>query len=505
MTSSVNMAVLPRKPKGRPKKVIPEEIRVYLRERAVFIQRSKRWWDLEQGKPIASITNLYEEINTMFPHITDAGQYLWMFHAARYAKMVDDRGYFPGEPTIVTIDGISYINTWTRWRVKEHTEADIEPFLEMTKAMFRGSPQDSAWMLDLIAWHAQNPMEHIPYALVVSGSRLAGDMWAHAFYDAFSPYGVRFGVVHLRSMNRDWVRNASFGLMNGTTNALTNRLSREIMTQLIVSPEARSISDSRKVVTFGRNDVSRMLIMITMPMGREAIVDSPGVYFIVPASDPAPELLDKYHKWLSSDNCGAYLMDWLLKRDVSHFSPPAEAPMTQYAYISRRDNMRPFQRLADDMMQSEDNYVARFISNSLEWAEAVINDPKPSSHRRIHSRQIMEHFPDITVRPWYTVEEIMLMFPDIYMQYTEGMKWGGLSPSFVSKELRIGGLPMLMPSDSPQGFLKGGVYNQYFIIHEKSLWVDPVSQERFDLLMKTWPTYREYVEQQSAKRNDPAT
>lgn len=486
---------------AKPKREIPPEIKEYLVNRMVFIQRSRRWWDCERQVLCHSVTLIADEIGERFPEIEDARSYVWDFHVGRFARSVDDRGYFPGEPEIVKIEGTSYINTWTGWRARP---GNVDPFLAMTKAMFRGAPKESAWMLDLIAWHAQNPDVHIPYALVVSGSRLSGDLWGHALYSAFAPWAVRFGVVHLRSMNREWVRNASFALMNGTTNALTNKLSREILSQLIVSPEARSISDSRKVVSFGKNDVSRMLIMVTMPMGREAIIDSPGVYYIVPANDPPENVLQDFHEWLQTPESGAALMQWLLDRDVSHFKPPAEAPMTQYAFISRRDNMRPFQRLADDMMQSEENYVAKFISDSLEWAEAVNRDPKPSSQRKMHAKAIMENFPDITVRPWYTVDEIMLMFPDVYMQYTEGMKWGGLSPSFVSKELRIGGLPMLMPTDSPQGFLKNGVYQQYFVIHEKTKWEEPISQSEFDENMKLFPSYREYVKEVTERAKQKA-
>jgi hypothetical protein len=412
---------------------------------------------------------------------------------------VDQFRFFPGGQSIFEEDGVSYINTWRGWNDKP---GDVEPFMELTRKAFAGSPADAEWMLDLIAWHVQNPMVHIPFACAITGERLPADLWVAAIYEAFAPWSVRFGVVHLRSTNKAWMRNAVIGVINGTGNGLEDRISGQVLCQIILSPDARIINDAAKQRTFSRSETSRMLIVGTFPKGQDKLLRNIDLFFTVPARPIEPDVVGRFHDWIQSGNA-RHLADHLLRRDVSKFKPPAVAPMTQASRVAYREGLKPFARLAHDMMDSKENYIAHWISDALTWAsEAVMPTATTTKAVKAYAQTILATFPEVTVRPWYTSDEITLMFPDLFMQYPEIKRWNGVVPSLVSNELRQSGLPMLSPESGKAGFIHNGRLVNYFVVHDQDEWIAPVSQDEFDQRMKSWPTYRQY---QAMQANGKAT
>jgi hypothetical protein len=107
------------------------------------------------------------------------------------------------------------------------------------------------------------------------------------------------------------------------------------------------------------------------------------------------------------------------------------------------------------------------------------------------AEQIIATLPEITIRPWYTAEEISLMFPHVQTYRVEKH----LRPGFISRELRSGGLPYLSPLDNPKGFQRGGMHKHYFIVAEHEKWLDPMTQEEFEREWAKFPNYRVYAEQ----------
>jgi len=130
----------------------------------------------------------------------------------------------------------------------------------LTQHTFASSPKDIEWLLDLIAWHVQDPMVHIPFAGAITGERLPADLWVSAIYEAFAPWSIKFGIIHLRSTNKAWMRNAVIGVLNGTGNGLEDRIGGQVLCQMILSPRRSSNSrrPAAKVHSLEMN-VSRML------------------------------------------------------------------------------------------------------------------------------------------------------------------------------------------------------------------------------------------------------
>lgn len=473
------------------------EVLAFLQSRLVYVRRSLRLVDILTGKPLTSFKNAVPWVRE---HMTipcdDIEGAVGEFIDGGYHRSVDDFRFFPGGPRLFEELGIEYINTWTGFNSEP---GDIQPFLDLTAKTFASSPEDAKWLLDLIAWHVQNPMVHIPYAAAIVGERLPADLWVGAIYEAFAPYSVRFGVVHLRSTNKGWMKNAVIGVMNGTGNGLEDRISGQVMCQIVLSPDARVINDAEKQRSFSRNETSRMLILCTLPNGRDRLIRNTDIFFTLPARTVDEDVIQRFHEWIQGGNA-RHLGHYLLNKDVSHFTPPASVPLTQAARVAQREAMKPFVRLGHEMRESEQNYIAHWISDALTWAsDAILPTSSESKATKNYAQTIIRTFPEITVRPWYTADEITLMFPDLFMQYPEFKRWNGVSPNLVSSELRSAGLPMLAPESGKQGFIYNGRMSNYFVIHDQDQWIEPVSQERFEQLMKTWPTYRQYHKMQTEK------
>lgn len=467
----------------------------FLTSRLIYVRRSLRLVDIETGKVLTSFKNA---VPWMREHCTlPCDNYegaIGEFVDGGWHNSVDDFRFMPGGPVIFEEEGVSYLNTWRGWNT---TPGDIQPFLDLTQKTFAGAPDDVEWLLDLIAWHVQNPMTHIPYAAAIVGERLPADLWVSAIYEAFAPWSVRFGVVHLRSTNKAWMRNSVIGVMNGTGNGLEDRISGQVMCQIILSPDARVINDAEKQRSFSKNETSRMFIVCTLPNGKDRLLRNSDLFFTLPARPVDSGTIERFHEWLQSGKA-RHLGHYLLNRDVSGFKPPAMAPMTQAARVAYREGLKPFVRLAHDMRESKVNYIAHWISDALTWAsDAVLPTSTASKASKDYAQSILRTFPEVTVRPWYTADEITLMFPDLFMQYPEIKRWNGVSPNLVSNELRAGGLPMLSPESGQPGFIHNGRVTNYFVVHGQDDWIEPVSQAKFETLMKTWPTYRQFVEMQS--------
>jgi len=438
-----------------------------------------------------SFKDVVPYVRENFPDCEDPEGATGEFIEGTHYESCDDFRFFPGGPRLFSENGTDYINLWTGWNAEP---GDITPFLELTQHTFASSPKDIEWLLDLIAWHVQNPMVHIPFAGAITGERLPADLWVSAIYEAFAPWSIKFGIIHLRSTNKAWMRNAVIGVLNGTGNGLEDRIGGQVLCQMILSPDARVIHDAQRQRSFSRNEVSRMLVLLTLPKGQDRLLQNDDLFYSIPARKCPPEVISRFHEWVNDGNA-RFLADWFLKRDVSQFVVPAAAPLTQASRVASRERMKPFARLAHEMQESKENYIAHWISDALTWAsEMTMPTSSASKATQEYAKTILRTFPDVTVRPWYTSDEITLMFPDLFSQYPEIKRWNGVSPSLVSNDLRAGGLPMLAPDNGSAGFLHNGRLNNYFVVFDQEKWLKPISQEEFEKQMKAWPTYRKYVE-----------
>lgn len=457
--------------------------------RFIFLARSRRFLDTEcrlirHGKGM--IKPLMIE---MFEDDPNAHTFATTFLHDRLFTTVDFEDYFPGQPRIVTNDEGTFANMWMGWDEKD---GDLEPFMEFTNLLFRRSKMESERLLDIISWRVQHPCDHVPFAAILSGPEPDNAIWIRAIEAAFYPYCVRLSASHIRNPTRVWMRDISLAAMTGGDETIQQFAVRDALTSMIASPtDTRTLQYLQSNQRAFRN---QYFCLISSGKAGDAHFPVGQTYYVVSTEKVPDEVYDRLNKFLNAGN-GKRIMNFLLKRDLSNFRMPVEAPKTAASEILKAETMLPFERLAEEMLTSKINRVAMWVSESLDWANSILE--KSASGKNVsqadvqRAEMIMASLPEVTIRPWYTAEEISLLFPSVQTYRVEKH----LRPSCISKELRSGGLPYLIPTDNPKGFMRGGIHRHYFIVSDHEKWMDPISQEEFDREWKSFPTYRQYAEQ----------
>jgi len=152
------------------------------------------------------------------------------------------------------------------------------------------------------------------------------------------------------------------------------------------------------------------------------------------------------------------------------------------------ENMTPVQRLAEDMRSASTNQVLMWIDSAMMWAANA--EMSNSSAEASMAREIISTLSRIPIRPFYSPEELAMLFPMISTSMYGANKGGQSTTSGrISKELREGGVPYLECIDDPKGFKVKGQYRQYLVIADHDEWEKPLSQDEFDRMASQWPSY----------------
>lgn len=454
-------------------------------------------YDMERRGKIAGDRVYKARVRELCPGVSDSiinGYVKWMLKEADL-PLIDGVDYFPGEGDFVKRDGETFLNAWRGWHSKD---GDVTPFLKMTESLFGRGTEESRFILDLVAWHAQNPMRYIPFGVIMTGHSPSADAWLGAIVSAFGENGSYF-IPSTVNKYRTWMLRMSVGVCSLGSAGMQMATSRAALTGLVRSTRHHTPNG------YATEEVhNRALLFATSTVGMDAMLLEEGVYYPLQANMAEPLELADFRAWYETGGA-QIVMHHLLTRDVSDFILPATPPENHYTRVLMVENLQPYGRLAYEMMRSEINVVAQWISDSLEWAEKASLSGLPTE--QVIAENILSTFPDMTVRPWYTADEILLMFPNVYREHATNKNNFGNSKraqnlaGLVSSELRSAGLPILMPADGSPGFRMGGKVDNFFIVAEHDRWNVPISQERFDGEMKSFPTYREYVNQLQESTN----
>lgn len=458
------------------------------RERIVYLARGRRFIDKTTRRTRHGIRSIEPILVSMFPNEPHIERLARSFLQDRMFDTVEHEDYFPGEGFIVERGEARFANTWMGWGEKD---GDIGPFRDFCASLFRRSRLDGERLLNMVAWRAQNPTEHIAYGAIVSGDDSDAALFLAALEAAFSPYTVRMGVVQLKNTHRTWMRDTSLVTIASANQAMQMRAFREALQQVISSPIENQNSNSQALAFKAHRN--QFFCCISVASGVDIYVPVGSNFYIVSSERVPPELSSNLREFLDNGG-GKIITKFLLDRDLSKFVMPHKAPETVASSIAYQEQMTPFERLAYEMRELPVNRVALWISEALEWANAVLDKAARgmlvSAADRARAEQVVATLPDVTIRPWYTAEEISLLFPHVPSSRNEKH----LRAASVSKELRLAGLPYLIPTDNQKGFMRGGTYKHYFIVSDHEKWLEPLSQAQFDEEWPKFPNYRAYVE-----------
>lgn len=374
------------------------------------------------------------------------------------------------------------LNLWQGW---EPSEGDVTPWLDLYDHLFGNMKEDQRDLsLKLLAYKVQNPADKIPLAIVLIGTQGCGKtLWSDCVRDAFSPYGTTISSRSFYGEFQGWLERSLIGTMNEVEpqdlqkggevlKALISDLQRPMNEKYRPARQINSYtfyiltSNKRAVGAFSADD--RRMIVVDCP----------------PKKDH--EFYLRVVRWREAGGCKA-LLGYLLNYDLKGWRPPASAPMTAEKYMAYVESLTPTQRLAEEMRTASEHNIKLWLDQAVAWARVA--ELGTNASLAAMARATIDGVQHYQIRPWYTPEELALMFPSIVEQ-TLGSKYDRTTPSGrISRELREAGVPYLTNIDDPRGFHWKGVIRQYLVVSDFDEWSQPIRQADFERLMKAWPTY----------------
>ena len=352
----------------------------------------------------------YSALKVLVPTLKGAGAAKWVSIAAEFlthplARRYKDIVFKPEDEseTVITEVGESY-NLWRGW---EPDHGDVTPFLELSDFLFKDTEPEAAELpLKLLAYKAQNPGEKVPLALVLLGTQGCGkSFWSQIVREAFAPYGVAVDPRALVSEFNGFVERSLVAVLD-EAKGLDVYKGGENLKRLISEKKtymnekyrvARQVdsytmyiltSNDRRVGAYSQDD--RRMVVISCPKKREQA------------------FYDRVKAW--SENGGPKkLLGWLLDYDLKGWKPPQSAPMTAEKYMAYMESLTPVQRLAEEMQTADENVVKAWLDASMAWAtEAAANDRTAGQ-----AREVAEAVRRYQIRPFYTAEELAIIFPAV--------------------------------------------------------------------------------------------
>jgi len=413
----------------------------------------------------------------------------WLKHP--HAQRFDEILFRPNEGiTCAGDNGRQALNMWRPWDAEP---GDVTPFLQLTEYLFQNlPPRDRDLPLKLMAYKAQHPEEKIPLALVLIGPQGCGKtLWGECIREAFAPYGVDVTPQSLAGEFQGWLETSLIALVNEAKGEDMQKASEQL--KALISDLRRPMNEKYRPVREINSYTSYIITSNNRAVGSFSGDDRRMIVVNCPPKLTTPEGQEIYDTlgkrggaWFHAGG-PKHLLHYLMTLDLNGWKPPSAAPMTAEKYMAFMEALTPVQRLAEEMRTASEHNVKLWLDQAVAWATAA----ELSNNTQIASaaRAVIQNVQTFQIRPWYTPEELALMFPSI-VEHTLGSKWDRSTPSGkISRELRDAGVPYLVNADDPRGFRRAGLMRQYLVVADFEDWREPIRQSDFDRAMAQWPAY----------------
>lgn len=464
---------------------------VALNEHVAWIEKEGCIYDLRSKEFIqkSNFTNgsIYSTLETIAPtakgtgvkRISIAESWLKHPHAQRY-DYVEFRPEDSSSVLTTRSDGLA-LNMWTGWRPEA---GDVEPFLELSKFLFPDLREHADLPLKLLAYKAQNPGVKVPLAPVLVGPQGCGkSLWAECVREAFAPYTAEIPTTALGSQFNGWTERTLIAVINEASGELLQRYAPTL--RALISDKRVMLNDKFRLAR--QIDSYTMYIITSNDRGAGAYSADDRRMIVVNCPTKREESFYRRVANWKSNGGGRHLLHWLLHYDLKGWQPPVHAPLTAEKYMAYMESLTPIQRLAEEMKTANQHVIVLWIQQALAWAAQAELSNNPQQIR--YAREIIDSLSSIQIRPWYTPEELALMFPAIAAQLHGSQKQTAHAAGHISKELRTAGIGYLRCKDDPRGFRWRGMLRQYLIVAEPEAWSMELTQAEFERLMHQFHVY----------------
>ncbi len=476
---------------------------IALNKTCAWIEQEKAVYDMETGLLIQRADFVNGSRFSTLTHITAAGpkaqpktlriSELWLKHphAQRYSQML----FKPGEPAVIEIEGRRVLNLWQGWTAEP---GDITPWLRLAEHVLSNEPQQELrdLPLKLFAYKAQHPQEKIPLALaLVGGTGTGKTLYFDAVRDAFMPYATTVAPSSLALDYHPWLEKSVMATIHEIDGPTLQKNAE--MLKALITDERRQLNDKYRTLREVNSPTFYMLSSNHSAVaGGFSLDDRRILAFTTPAPGP-DKLYDDVLAWRAKGGA-RFLMHYLLNLDLGDWRPPRRAPATSSKKMAYREGMTPIAILAADMRESSFNTLLLWLDLAVQYGGQMelSSDPR----QQAMGRAVRDSVQHIQVRPWYTAEELVTIFPSVLgqMYATDVRHIKEYTPGQMSRMLRDNGIPFLVNRDNPDGFMWQGKMRQYLVVSQFDDWAQPVTQADFERAMRNWPTYQQ-IKQQGKK------
>lgn len=464
---------------------------VALNEHVAWIEKEGSVYDLRSKEFIrkADFTNgsVYSALEVIAPMAKGTGvkrvsvSETWLKHP--HAQRYDYVEFRPEDPSAVlrTEAGGLALNMWTGW---DPRPGDVAPYLELTEFLFRELNEHAELPLKLLAYKAQNPGTKIPLAMVLVGPQGCGkSLWAECTRDAFNPYTAEVPAAALGTQFNGWTERTLLAVMNEASAELLERYAPTL--RALISDKRTMLNE--KFRTARQIDSYTQYIITSNDRGAGAFSSDDRRMIVVSAPRKRePEFYRRVAEWKNSGG-GKHLLHYLLNMDLDGWTPPQQAPLTAEKYMAYMESLTPVQRLAEEIQTADVHVIVLWIQQALAWAHHA--ELSNNLQQARFAREIIDSLQSIQIRPWYTPEEMALMFPAIASQLHGRQRTTTHAAGDISRELRTAGVEYLRCADDPRGFRWRGSIRQFLIVAEQDEWTKPLPQSEFERLMGQFPRF----------------
>jgi len=405
------------------------------------------------------------------------------------ARRYDDTVFSPGssdKAVPLSGGGIGY----NRFRGLEGIPGDVEPFFDLYDwLMSRTDEFDYDLIWKIICYKVQNLAKRINIGLIMIGPQGSGkSFFCQIIAEMFDPYSTVISTDALGSDYNGWIETSLFVVMNEAKSKQLKYNMDKLRTYITEPRQPMNekyrvgrIVASHGFYTFTSNernagafpDKDRRMLVLGCPHEH-------------PDGDDFYDPIDVWDK----DDGPKKLLHFFQTYDLEGWVPPSKAPETREKRMAYFASLTPIQKLGDAMQSADNNLIGTWIVAAMSWASSEQVGSNPVQVEM--ALKIASSLMHIHIRPFYTPEELSLMFPAVSGTLGMGRIKEATAANLLAQELVQCGIDYLRCEDNYDGFMYKGQIRQFLVITDHEKYREPITQEKFDHLMVNFPTFKQW-------------
>lgn len=390
--------------------------------------------------------------------------------------------------------GVAY----NRFRGLDEEEGDVYPFFELYDwVLSRTDEFDPDLIWKTMAYKMQNLEEKIGLGVIFLGKQGSGKtLLCDILAEMVEPYNHTMDSDEMSSEFNGWKETSLIVVMNESKSAALKYNMEKLKAYVtdIRQPMNEKYRANRQINCYG------FFLFNSNELSAGAFSDDDRRMIVIGCPNTHPQGDDFYSPVWAWRKAGGpkKLLNFFKNYDLEGWEPPRHAPDTRQKRMAYYASLTPLQKVGDAMLKADTNIVVTWIAAAMSWASSG----EASSPQQIAlASQIAQNMMHIQIRPFYTPEELTLLFPAISGTLAMGKVREATPANVLAQELMQIGIDYLRCEDNYDGFIWNGQTRQFLVVTDHEKYREPISQEKFEKIMCKFPTYKEHRARNKNKKS----